>query len=115
LPKDFKPGVFVGRTLESVVFYAYVIFFAFDGEIGINLESDLTYKLADEQTRHVETIPISNSSVMRFVGKSVSAAGSSKDGTLTLTFEDGSSLGFRDSRENLESCSIFLGNRRIIV
>ncbi len=121
LPVDFDPTPFVGRRLDRICFAQSTIFFYFpkdlakeeilngaaSDEITIALESSFLLQARPGDAGTKQTSPVTSAEVMRLIGKNVTAAKSKRDGTLTLTFEDGAILQFLDESPQYESYQIW--------
>ena len=115
LPADSDCGFFVGRVLEQVCFNENQISLRFDSDVGITIEGAYAYQdtavAEDASTLHV---PASSSSLMQLLGHSVSRVESTREGTLSLVFDNGHGLRCFDT-PHYESYQIRHGARVIIV
>ena len=113
LPADFDGGFFVGRVLEQVCFNENQISLRFDSDVGITIEGAYAYQdtpvAEDARTLHV---PASSSSLMQLLGHSVSRVENTREGTLSLFFDN--ALRCFDT-PHYESYQIRHGARVIIV
>src|SRR5438477_9738490 len=99
LPEDFDPTIFVGRRLSRVCFAQNAIYFYFtvdSDELTVSLESSFAVQLNSQTPTAIQSPPVSSSTVMALIGRTVSSAKAKRDGTLTLTFDGGGSLQFFD-------------------
>ena len=116
LPKGFDAKIFVGKRLDRITFAQYIVFFGFDDDLAVNLES--SFVLEDQSGKHVQkqAAPIGSSEVMSLIGKTVKWAASEESGTLALGFEDGETLRFLDDNApQYESYIIETSEGQIIV
>jgi hypothetical protein len=115
LPANFNGNVFVGKELELISFSVNTLYFSFGKNLSITVESECVYSIPPEHTEYVETVPVSSSGLMQLLGKVVGVVTAESDGTLTLTFEDGSNLRCIEDSRQYESYHIRLGDIEIHV
>jgi len=116
LPDDFPAEVFVGTTLQEISFLEYQVRFFFGEALAITVEASFSHATdASGKGMTVHYVPVLSSGVMALTGHTVSAAVGARDGTLTLTFDNGNALAFYDSTPTYEAYSIKIGQRVIIV
>lgn len=115
LPPDFDASVFIGKELEQICFSVNTITFHFGLDVSITVVSLFIYRVATEGPECTETIPLHSSNAMRLLEKTVTSAVGQIDGTLSLTFGDGSNLMFIDDTHQYESYHIRIGNTEIHV
>jgi hypothetical protein len=115
LPIDFDGGFFVGRVLQQVCFNENQISLRFDSDVGITIEGAYAYQdtpvAEDTLTLHP---PASSSSLMQLLGHSVSRVESTREGTLSLFFDNGHGLRCFDT-PHYESYQIRHGARVTIL
>jgi hypothetical protein len=60
LPDDFDPSVFVGRKVGRLSFTSNTLVLSFDGDISVDVESEIRHEGHDEREGWVDaaTIPI---------------------------------------------------------
>ena len=90
LPQDFDFSIFSGRVLEQVCFREYQIALLFDQDVSVTVEGTFAH-LAPDGTRQPGTteFPVVASSAMALVGRRISVAKGTGDGTLSLLFDNG--------------------------
>src|SRR5450631_2280119 len=93
LPEDFDASFFVGRTLELICFAIYQVNLHFDNHVGMRVEGPFAYQRQGSKAK-ISPIqqPVQVSNLMELLEHSVIAASGEKDGTLTLTFDNGDVL-----------------------
>jgi hypothetical protein len=114
LPSDFDVSPFIGRRLDSVTFYEFMVHFSFEDGPQVSAESGFLFRRSSGELVR-QTPPISQSDVIGLVGKLVTSASASEEGTLNLTFDNGAFVEFRDDLPNYESYSVYIGGQRTIV
>lgn len=115
LPPDFDASVFVGQQLVQVCFTANTVSLHFGDAVSVTVFSTLAHGAKLNDALEVETIPISSSSVIRLIGKTITIAMSEVSGRISLGFQDGSRLDFSDDSPAYESYSVRIGLREIVV
>jgi hypothetical protein len=119
LPKDLDLSFFVGKRLDTIAFAAYVIFFNFDDKISVSLSSSFQHQSRSdcEQCRLgvMQSVPVSQSTLMQLVGHSVVSAAGDNAGVLTLVFDDGQVLCFIEANVPYESYEFTDGVNNYIV
>src|SRR5262249_6843397 len=97
LPKDLDLSFFVGKTLNTITFAAFNIYFGFEaGRIKISLMSSFQHQQKADvdsfQVGVMQSCPVTHSTLMSLLEKTVTTAVGNEEGTLTLTFDDGQVL-----------------------
>lgn len=115
LPPDFDPSIFIGRELQQVSFTVNTIHLAFDGEIGITLESTFEIQTDAKSEPVRQAPPVQVSTLMSLIGRQVCAARSDGNGALMIEYEGGGRLTFIDDSREYESYHIWIRGKEIIV
>lgn len=116
LPMNFSATFLNGRTLEQICFNQNQISLHFDSEVTITIESAFAHQQpeSEEEVKLLE-VPVLQSDLMQLLGRSVSRASGTDDGTLVLVFENGHTLKCFDTSREFESYQIRHGTSVIIV
>ena len=115
LPADINLSFFCGRKLQSIGLASISTIFHFDNQLTVTAESPIGVMLPEERLEVYEDVKdIAPKSVL-FLGKTIKQVEGTIDGTLTLTFEDGSCLEFYDDNKQFEAYIINYGDKRIVV
>jgi hypothetical protein len=114
LPLDFDGKFFIGKTLECISFAAYSVYFSFEDDITVTVESSLQH-LVDSEGGIKQSIPLSESRLMQLVGHAATQVLADADGTLEIIFDNGQSLKVFDDFANYESYAIKHGDIEIFV
>ncbi len=116
LPPEFDGAFFVGRTIEVISFTINSVFFAFDENVSLTVESSFEHRLpTDEERGALQRAPVDSSSLMQLIGRPVVATDLDNDGTLILRFTDRHELRCFDDLPNYECYRITFGKDEIIV
>ncbi|MEK7448081.1 MAG: DUF6188 family protein [Planctomycetota bacterium] len=115
LPADFDSSFFIGHTLELVCFSENQMSLHFDEHISITIEGSFSYIKDKKDKVSVVEIPVTNSDVMMLTGKTIKESVGKRDGTLTLTFNNGHKFICYDDTPNYESYKIQNSDKEIIV
>jgi hypothetical protein len=119
LPKDTDLSFFIGKTLESVTFGYYAIYFNFESNVAITIESSFQHqqKVDVEKFRLgvMQSTPVSFSTLMQLVTHSVASFCIEDGGTLALTFDDGQVLKCFETPGPYESYTLKNGEDEYIV
>ena len=113
LPVDFDASAFVGHAMVQVTFTQNTVGLSFDGDIEITLLS--SFRLRNASGEESQTVPVGSSTIMLLLGVTVRSAEARKDGTLTLVFDDESTLVLPDDSKQYESYHLRIGTREIYV
>src|SRR6476659_4174447 len=98
LPKDVDlQSFFVGKTLNTITFAAFNIYFGFDaGRVKIQLMSSFQHQQKTDVDNFrigvMQSCPVTHSTLMSLLEQTITAAIGDNEGTLTLTFGDGQVL-----------------------
>ena len=110
LPDDFDPQPFVGRELAEVAFFTNIVNFRFvlnyvdsQADITVTTESAFVFRRNSGTEGLRYEVPVHSSEVMESIGKVVVSASGTRDGTLTLTFDNGMIIQFIDDQAPYES------------
>ena len=116
LPKDFDGAFLHNSRLEVVSFSENTVFFGFDKNVSITVNSSLRHrrKLGDENAT-VQRVPLLESRLMELLGHLVTHVQADANGTLTAIFENGHMLEVFDDSTNYESYTINDGEHEIFV
>jgi len=115
LPKDHDASFLVGHTLEMICFTENTISFHFGDKIIITVEGVFSYQESkDDRDIELIEVPVKESNLMYLMGKEVSHAQCSEDGTLSLQFNNGHVLRCHDT-PHYESYKIARGDEEIII
>jgi hypothetical protein len=119
LSHEFDLSFFVGKRLDSVIFYEFSMHFNFDGGVFVTLESAYEHQQKrDVERRHTGTqqsVPVTHSAVMQLVGRTVASAAAEDGGTLAVEFDDGQVLRFLEHDMPYESYEFTDGNELFVV
>ena len=115
LPKEFDGKFLVGRTLEMVCFNQNQVYLHFDAKVTITVESAFSHQGARGEAIRLIELPVEVSDLMVLLESSVSDVEGSKDGTLSLFFDNGHILRIYDDSPQYESYKIENGDAVIIV
>jgi hypothetical protein len=119
LPKDLDFSFIVGKRLDQVSFAQSVIFFFFDDKISITLESTFQHQSRQDvenlRLGVTQSVPVTHSTLMQLVGRSVVSATGDDEGTLILVFDDGQVLRCLENRSPYESYSFTDGEHLYVV
>ena len=110
IPKNFDPGRFAGRTLESLSVGQHVVALVFSANCTINIEG----QIAINSGNAVE-VPASLLQLYPLINKDVSSALATEKGTLTLAFADGTELHIFDSNRNFESYNFSFDGKELFI
>ena len=115
-PIDLDPGVFVGRTLEQFTMSVNTVFFWFDVDLTITVTGRYEYRTSTGEiiTASAEELP-ETTGLPRLVGKTVTAARASSDGTLSLEFESSAGLDIVEDTPQYECYIIKYRDRQFII
>ncbi len=119
LPEDLDLSFFIGKRLDTITFAEFVMHFNFEGNVSVTLESSFQHQRRLDVEKHwfgvQQSVPVAHSGVMQLVGRSVLSATGDKEGTLTLTFDDGQVLCLFEERKPYESYQITEGENLYVV
>jgi Family of unknown function (DUF6188) len=119
LPEDLDLSFFVGKRLDTIAFAEFVIHFNFEGNVSVTLESSFQHQRRLDVEKNwfgvQQSLPVAHSGLMQLVGRSVVSAVGDKEGTLTLSFDDGQVLCFFEHRSPSESYEFTDGEHYFIV
>ena len=119
LPPDLDLSFFVGKRLGQVAFTESVIFFRFDGNVSVALESSFQHQTKQEVDEFrigvLQSLPVTYSTLMRVVGRSVISASGDDEGSLAIVFDDHQVLRFFEHATPYESYSISNGDDLYVI
>ena len=115
LPIDFEPRAFVGQELVQVSFTINTVHLIFDKDTTITIESTYAVGLSPDTAAMKQSPPVKSSNLMALLGRKVTEANATVEGTLTLVFEGHEHLWCFDDSEQYESYHIRIQEREIIV
>ena len=116
LPSDFDTNCFLGRVLELICINENTVYFHFDREILISVESAYAYHGGElEAIELLVEIPEFNSKILKLLGCSVNSTQGTAEGTLILEFEEGKKLKIFDTSPQYESYHITYEGKTITV
>jgi hypothetical protein len=101
LPDDFKTDFLCGRTLNFVSFVKYQVYLHFSGECTISVEGEIALDKGERQG-----LPCSVLCLFQLIDQQIVSASSQTDGTLSLVFDNGSTLHIHDSDKRFEAYNI---------
>src|SRR5688572_31510448 len=90
--RQFDARTFIGCTLEQVCFTVNTVHLSFDKQGSVTIFQELRYRAGSQAESVSQMVPITESSVMSFIGRVVQSADARTDGTLTMQFGDGYEL-----------------------
>ena len=112
-PTEFDANALVGRTLEMICFNANQIYFHFGQRDVICAESAFRFGRSGSGSKLTDVpVPSQESDLMKTIEHRIVAASVSDGHILTLHFDEGSVLEFRDVWGTYESYSVTLGGRQ---
>jgi hypothetical protein len=118
-PNGLDLSFFVGKRLDQVSFAEYTIFVRFEGGVSVELASSFQHQtkrdVEQQRVGIVQSVPVTHSSLMQAVGRSVASASGDDEGALTLVFDDGQVVRFVEERIPYESYTFKDGDREYIV
>ena len=115
LPADFDPGFFVGQVLVQVCLNENQISLQFEDKTFLTLEGEYSCDSVRAPGREgTRAVPEFDLALPRLVGQAVAKASGTRDGTLTLVFENAMQLTCFDTA-HYESYQISHRGRVIIV
>lgn len=102
LPASFDPGVFVGRTVESVCYSENSIHIGFDGRSSVTIEGSYSFDPTGDLGLERSSVPVEVSNLMKLTGKRVEVARTEFGRDLVLTFTEGPVLVCHDDSSAYE-------------
>lgn len=110
LPKDIDLSFFVGADLLQVCLGANELILNFDHQIRVTIESRFRIRKKDGEETTFEDAPSSAAHLVELLSQPIAEASGREDGTLCLSFAQGTSLEIDDSWESYESYQIQYGD-----
>jgi hypothetical protein len=116
-PLALSPRMFVGKRLTSMLFAEYLVGLQFDGEVHLDVYSELGHELAGEFADFCDLdSPVLTTRLPRLVGQLVVSAELEGRGTLKLGFETGEVLLVHEDTDMYECYHIEIpGHPRYVV
>ena len=115
LPPDFDATVLVGAELTQVSFSANTVHLVLDPDVQITIVGAFSLQVNAHMPLVLSSPPVDSSAIMALIGKRVSSAIGSRDGTLTLKFENGGTIFCLDDSEEYEAYTIQAHGKTIVV
>jgi hypothetical protein len=110
LPKNFDATGFIGKTLEVLVIGQYQLTLRLSEDCTINVEG-----LIAINSEEPIDLPDSMIAIYPLINQIVESASATEDGTLALTFGNGTTLRILDSEANFESYNFSLAGKELVV
>ena len=119
LPKDLDLSFFVAKRLDQVSFAQSVIHLLFDDKVSVTLMCSFQHQRNQDIEQHrlgvIQSVPVTHSTLMQLVGRSVVSATGDDEGTLSLVFDDGQVLRCLENRSPYESYNFTDGEHLYVV
>jgi hypothetical protein len=115
LPNGFDGSRLIGRRLEQICFSENQLALHFDDELSVIIESTLLCQDSATSIGQLIEIPVSQSNLMRLLGRAILKSYGDDSGTLIIEFENGCILKCLDTSRAYESYKIIHGKEEIIV
>lgn len=106
LPTGFDSEVFLDCVLESVTFASNAIHLDFGVDHSITALKHLRYRVGPSADLRDDVLPVADSSLPSFVGRTVERTEVRLPGDLTLYFDGGGMLSVEDDSAHYESYSL---------
>lgn len=115
LPADFDPGFFVGQVLAQICLSENLFSFQFEDKTFLTLEGEYSCDTVGAPAQGgTRAVPEFDLALSRLVGRAVTKASGTRNGTLTLVFDNAMQLTCFDTA-HYESYQISHRGRVIIV